>query len=141
MYVFFLQFTSPVSYTHLDLFVQKNRGEWSNHLGFIPVSYTHLDVYKRQGKVIPLQEIHDEVFASGSMGEGIAILPEDNKICSPVKGTVSFLFPTAHAIGIQSEDGAEILIHIGIDSVSYTHLDVYKRQPYGSGEESRAAAS
>ena len=75
-----------------------------------------------KGKVIPLQEIHDEVFASGSMGEGIAILPEDNKICSPVKGTVSFLFPTAHAIGIQSEDGAEILIHIGIDSAELQNI-------------------
>ena len=75
-----------------------------------------------KGKVIPLQEIHDEVFASVSMGEGIAILPEDNKICSPVKGTVSFLFPTAHAIGIQSEDGAEILIHIGIDSAELQNI-------------------
>ena len=56
------------------------------------------------------------------MGEGIAILPEDNKICSPVKGTVSFLFPTAHAIGIQSEDGAEILIHIGIDSAELQNI-------------------
>lgn len=69
------------------------------------------------GSVIPLSEIADEAFSSGAMGKGIAIQPDVGKLISPVNGEVSVLFPTGHAIGILSDEGTEILIHIGMDTV------------------------
>ncbi|EJS65813.1 PTS beta-glucoside transporter subunit EIIBCA [Bacillus cereus] len=69
------------------------------------------------GVVKPLQNIDDAAFASGALGEGVAIEPSEGKLFSPVSGTVSALFPTNHAIGITADSGAEILIHIGMDTV------------------------
>ncbi|CUW14058.1 PTS system, beta-glucoside-specific IIB component / PTS system, beta-glucoside-specific IIC component / PTS system, beta-glucoside-specific IIA component [Leuconostoc gelidum subsp. gasicomitatum] len=69
------------------------------------------------GTIIPLKNVKDEVFASEAMGQGVAIVPNDNTIKSPVAGTVSAVYPTGHAIGIISQLGAEVLIHIGIDTV------------------------
>ncbi|WP_066320317.1 beta-glucoside-specific PTS transporter subunit IIABC [Bacillus sp. FJAT-29814] len=69
------------------------------------------------GEVKPLAEIKDAAFASGALGKGVAIEPSEGKLFSPVSGTVSALFPTNHAIGITTDDGAEILIHIGMDTV------------------------
>jgi beta-glucoside PTS system EIICBA component len=69
------------------------------------------------GEVIVLSEIKDAAFASGALGQGIAIEPSEGKLFSPVSGTVSALFPTKHAIGITTDEGAEILIHIGMDTV------------------------
>jgi PTS system, glucose subfamily, IIA component len=69
------------------------------------------------GQVMPLSEAHDDVFSSGALGKGAVILPSEGKVYSPVTGTVATLFPTKHAIGIVSDNGAEILIHIGIDTV------------------------
>lgn len=70
-----------------------------------------------KGQVIPLNEIPDQVFASGTMGKGVGILPEEGRVVSPVIGTVTALFKTKHAIGITSENGVEILIHVGMDTV------------------------
>ncbi|KAB7664814.1 beta-glucoside-specific PTS transporter subunit IIABC [Bacillus sp. B1-b2] len=69
------------------------------------------------GDVLPLSKVDDAVFASEAMGKGIAIEPTVGKAISPVNGTVSTIFPTGHAVGITSTDGAEILIHIGINTV------------------------
>lgn len=69
------------------------------------------------GEVIELSKIKDETFASGIMGKGIAINPSEGKLVSPVNGVITALFPTLHAIGITSDDGSEILIHIGMDTV------------------------
>jgi PTS system beta-glucosides-specific IIC component len=69
------------------------------------------------GTTRPLSEVEDQVFNSGTMGQGIAIEPTTGKAVSPVHGVVSSIFPTGHAIGITSDDGAEILIHIGINTV------------------------
>lgn len=69
------------------------------------------------GETLPLAEVPDSVFSSLAMGDGIAIIPNVGEIFSPVNGTVTTIFPTGHAIGITSENGAEILIHIGMDTV------------------------
>lgn len=70
-----------------------------------------------KGQVIPLENVKDSAFASGILGKGAAILPEEGVVISPVDGIVTALFPTLHAIGIQSDGGEEILIHIGLDTV------------------------
>lgn len=69
------------------------------------------------GKTVPLQDVKDEVFASGTLGQGIAILPERGTLTSPCDGTVETIADTLHAITIKSEGGAEVLLHIGIDTV------------------------
>lgn len=69
------------------------------------------------GEVVALKDVKDQMFSAGLMGPGIAIESEDGKICSPVDGTVTMLFPTKHALGLKSEDGQELLLHIGIDTV------------------------
>ncbi|MGG1688382.1 N-acetylglucosamine-specific PTS transporter subunit IIBC [Pseudalkalibacillus sp. NRS-1564] len=71
-----------------------------------------------KGKIIPLQEVPDQVFSAGMMGDGFAILPEDGHFVSPVDGEIISIFPTKHAIGIKSNSGVEILIHVGIDTVN-----------------------
>lgn len=70
------------------------------------------------GKIIPIIEVPDPVFSEKMMGEGIAFIPVDGKFCSPVNGKVIHVFPTKHAIGIVADDGTEILIHIGLETVA-----------------------
>lgn len=69
------------------------------------------------GQVIPLEDIDDPVFSSGVMGKGVGIEPTDGVVVAPFDGKVATLFPTKHAIGLVSEDGVEVLIHIGLDTV------------------------
>lgn len=70
-----------------------------------------------KGEIVPLEMVKDEVFSKGLLGKGIAIEPSEGKVVSPVDGVITTLFPTYHAIGITSDKGAEILIHIGMDTV------------------------
>ena len=70
------------------------------------------------GQVKPLSQATDPVFSSGVMGEGVVIEPSQGELVSPVNGTVTVLFPTKHAVGIVSEEGVEMLMHIGMDTVS-----------------------
>ncbi|HEM5319844.1 TPA: PTS glucose transporter subunit IIA [Streptococcus suis] len=70
------------------------------------------------GKVVKLEDVPDAVFASGAMGKGIAIDPLDGILVSPAKAEITLVFPTKHAIGLRTENGAELLIHIGMDTVS-----------------------
>lgn len=70
------------------------------------------------GELIALSEVEDEVFASGAMGNGIAILPSEGRVVAPADAEVTLLFPTKHAIGLKTIDGAEILIHVGMDTVT-----------------------
>ncbi|UOQ45234.1 PTS glucose transporter subunit IIA [Halobacillus salinarum] len=70
------------------------------------------------GKVVPLDEVDDPVFNQRMMGDGVAIEPVDGKVVSPVDGEIVQLFPTNHAVGIKTKSGVEVLVHIGLETVS-----------------------
>jgi sugar PTS system EIIA component len=70
------------------------------------------------GEIIPLEQVPDPVFSEKMMGEGIAIIPTGGDICSPVEGKIIQIAPTKHAIGILAEDGTEILVHVGLETVA-----------------------
>lgn len=71
-----------------------------------------------EGAYLPLEDVPDEVFSSKMMGDGFAIDSVDGKVFSPVSGTVTTVFPSKHAIGIKTDNGVEVLVHMGIDTVS-----------------------
>lgn len=70
-----------------------------------------------KGQIIALKDVKDEAFAGGAMGQGVAIEPGEGKLYAPCDGTISVFFPTGHAIGITSDAGAEVLIHVGMNTV------------------------
>ena len=70
-----------------------------------------------EGEIIPISEVNDQVFASKMMGEGFAVLPSNGTIKAPISGVVKMIAPTKHAIGIVTDDGLELLLHLGIDTV------------------------
>ena len=70
------------------------------------------------GRCIPLEEVNDPVFSGKALGDGVAIVPEDCVIAAPCDGTVSMLAETLHAFGMTREDGLELMVHIGIDTVA-----------------------
>ena len=69
------------------------------------------------GEIVPITQVNDPVFAGKMMGDGFAIIPSSGVITSPVKGEVVNVFPTLHAVGIQTSGGLEVLVHMGIDTV------------------------
>ena len=69
------------------------------------------------GKLSALKEVKDPTFSSGILGPGVAILPSDGKFYAPADGTVATVFPTGHAAAVRTTDGAEVLLHIGLDTV------------------------
>ena len=82
------------------------------------VSAAPLDIASPMtGKLVAMKDVPDEVFASGALGEGIAILPTDGKVIAPCDGVVAQTMDTRHAIGIVADNGVEILIHVGLDTV------------------------
>ncbi len=69
------------------------------------------------GTVLELKDVADQTFASGALGPGVALNPVEGKLVAPADGTVTVAFPTGHAIGLRLEDGVEVLIHVGFDTV------------------------
>lgn len=90
------------------------------------------------GEVIPLSEVNDSVFSSGVLGEGIAVKPKDGVLFAPAKAEVIMTYETGHAIGLRTENGAEVLIHIGLDTVKlkgkYFEVKVKEGQQVDPGE-------
>lgn len=91
----------------MGLFTKKELPKWNEgKLGSIT-----------DGEVMPVTEVKDEMFAQQMLGDGVAFLSQNGIVVAPCDGTISTIFPTNHAVGIKTPDGAEILIHIGIDTV------------------------
>lgn len=90
------------------------------------------------GEIVPLAAVGDPTFASGLLGKGVAVKPTIGEVRSPVNGRVASLFETLHAIGIESEDGKEILIHVGIDTVKlkgqYFNAHINVGDPVNTGD-------
>ena len=83
-----------------------------------------------EGKAVDLKETADEVFASEALGKGIAVIPSKGEILAPADGTLSVLYPTLHALGFVLDNGVELLIHIGINTVELNgeHFKKYVEQ-------------
>ncbi|PCR99012.1 PTS glucose transporter subunit IIA [Lactococcus garvieae] len=69
------------------------------------------------GKIMPITEVPDQVFSAQMMGDGFAILPTKEEVFAPLSGKITNIFPTKHAMGIQTESGLEVLLHMGLDTV------------------------
>lgn len=69
------------------------------------------------GKAVPVEEVPDPTFSSGMLGGGIAIIPTDGKVCAPCDATVDMMFTTGHAVSLIADNGAEVLIHVGLETV------------------------
>lgn len=91
-----------------------------------------------EGKVIPLSKVNDDVFASKMLGDGVAIIPTKGELYAPINGTIKMVYNTKHALGMETEDGTEILFHIGLDTVNldgkYFESFVREGQAVAQGE-------
>ena len=100
-------------------FAAQEEAEFASHTATPTVLAESAEVVSPlDGQVNPLSQATDPVFSSGVMGQGVVIEPSQGELVSPVNGTVTVLFPTKHAVGIVSEEGIEMLMHIGMDTVS-----------------------
>ncbi len=90
------------------------------------------------GEIVPLEDVEDEAFASGILGDGVAIEPGEGKLYAPCDGKVAMVFETKHAVNLVSEEGCEVLLHIGIDTVKlngqYFETHVTKGQEVRKGD-------
>ncbi|UMO88114.1 beta-glucoside-specific PTS transporter subunit IIABC [Pectobacterium sp. PL64] len=102
---------APVSRQQANVLPLKDAPETAEQLGS-----------PAKGELISLEEVNDKVFSSGVVGQGVAILPQEGRIYSPVDGMIASTFASGHAVGILSQNGAEILIHVGINTVQLEGL-------------------
>lgn len=70
-----------------------------------------------KGKAVPLSEVNDPTFSEGMLGQGVAVIPSEGKIYAPIDGEVRMVFDTLHAVSLTADCGAEVLIHVGLDTV------------------------
>ncbi len=70
-----------------------------------------------KGKAVPLSEVNDPTFSEGMLGQGVAVIPSEGKIYAPIDGEVGMVFDTLHAVSLTADCGAEVLIHVGLDTV------------------------
>ncbi|MGL9749772.1 glucose PTS transporter subunit IIA [Enterococcus sp. DIV0170] len=109
--------TFILAFVLTNLFVIK-KSETVEKVAKTQVSAQNVKVYSPiEGEIIPITEVDDQVFASKMMGEGFAVLPSNGTIKAPISGIVKMIAPTKHAIGIVTDDGMELLLHLGIDTV------------------------
>lgn len=103
----------------MEYFTFKDKQEESEQIAQSSAPLIHCNMISSplQGSVIPLKDVQDGAFASGVLGKGAAIVPTEGILVAPVDGTIATLFPTLHAIGIVTDDGVEILLHVGLDTV------------------------
>ena len=82
-----------------------------------------------KGKAVPLSQVSDPTFGEEILGKGVAIIPEEGKICAPCDGTIEMIFETLHAISMTTADGVELLVHIGLDTVALKgeHFTAHKQ--------------
>lgn len=113
-------FTKTEDDTELkEEFAAQEEAEFASHTATPTVLAESAEVVSPlAGQVKPLSQATDPVFSSGVMGQGVVIEPSQGELVSPVNGTMTVLFPTKHAVGIVSEEGIEMLMHIGMDTVS-----------------------
>lgn len=107
---------SPPAAEEIPDNVETNQEETTAYSQEINITSSEV-VAPMSGKIIPIEEVPDAVFAGKMLGDGFAMIPEDGEVVSPVNGSVVNIFPTKHAIGILSDGGVEIIVHIGIDTV------------------------
>ena len=70
------------------------------------------------GRLVSIKEVNDPTFSEEILGKGAAVIPSDNRICSPIDGKVTTMFPTGHAAAVTGDNGAAVLIHVGLDTVN-----------------------
>jgi glucose-specific phosphotransferase system IIBC component len=104
--------------TTTDKTPEKKQNEQSNTEALQAAGENEVFASPLKGEIKPITEVPDQVFAGKMMGDGFAIVPAEGLVVSPVNGKIVNLFPTKHAIGILSDTGREILIHVGIDTVN-----------------------
>lgn len=76
------------------------------------------------GELVRLEDVPDPVFAQKMIGDGVSIQPSNNEVVAPVDGKIIQMFPSKHAVGILADNGAEILIHIGLETVNFNGEDL-----------------
>lgn len=83
-----------------------------------------------EGECVPITEVNDPTFSQGMLGDGVAIKPSGGRVLAPMDGTLMVMFPTGHAASVVSDDGAEVLIHVGLDTVKLKgdHFSVRAKQ-------------
>lgn len=113
----FITFKDPVK-SELDEEKSINKEKSKESIDFDNLSNIEIITSPLNGELIELSKVSDEVFAQELLGKGVAVIPCEGRLVSPVNGVIKAVFPTGHAVAIKSNDGAEILMHIGFNTVS-----------------------